>query len=347
MKINIFRHFAMATRTLGDSIIPTKYRDNIHFYLRKAGIEKVPYLGFGFAYYIFIALAVAVDIRVMFTQYVSNLPILGMVALSVLLVPLFYYVILRSVIFVYRLYIDVKIQLRIKDMEEKFPEFLSVLAINMRAGNNLDIALESSTGPEFGYLSDEIKLIVRKIKLGGGVEEAINEFKKKYDSDMINDTFDLILLSWKKGGNTAVLVERIYDNIKSSRFLNEKIVASVANYKIFLTLLALGITPAMFALSYHLIDLIGRITSEISNVPSDAALPFTINAVLMNKPDFVLFSILSVVMISICIGIVISIVKSGNPFDGYRQIIFYALGSYVSYEIFMFVFRIFFSLFAI
>jgi Flp pilus assembly protein TadB len=348
LKTGMGRNFVESTESIGDSIIPKKYRTNVQNYLRRADIAQVPYFTFGLFVYLFIILAFVCSGVFVFASGLFLNNAVGINALITLVLSVFLFILFFiTSIFGYKFYVDVLIEIKTNKMEQIFPEFLSALALNLRTGGTLDNALENSTDKEFGVLSDEIKLIVRRIKLGGGVEEAILEFKAKYKSELIGDTFQLILLSWKKGGDTAKLVERVYENTKSSRFLNSKIIASVTNYRIFLTVLAIGITPVMFALTYHLIDLIRKITLELSSVPADSALPFSINAIRMNETGFIWFSVLSVIIISVCIAIIISIVKNGDARSAYKQIFFYAAASLLSYQCFMWVFQVFFSLFLI
>jgi len=232
-------------------------------------------------------------------------------------------------------------------MKECFPEFLSNLALNLRIGGTLDVALENSADKELGYLADEIKIVVRNIRLGTTEDVAMSEFMKKYDIDVINDTFELIMISWRKGGNTANLTEKIYENMKASRFLRDKIIASATNYRIFLTALAVVIAPAMFAMTFHLIDSIRRISKITANIPQNTNLPLTLNTIKINDTHFIVFSTLCVLVIAVSIAFIISVVKTGEAKHAYKQILIYAVLSFVSFQLFMILFKIFFAMFAV
>ena len=184
----------------------------------------------------------------------------------------------------------------------------------------------------FTALSDEIKIVVRNIRLGTTEDVALKEFMKKYDVDIINDTFELLLISWRKGGNTANLAEKIYENMKESRFLRDKIIASATSYRIFLTALAVVIAPAMFALTFHLIDLIRRISKITSNI-QNSSLAISLNVVKINDAQFILFSTLCVLVISVSIAFIISVVKTGEAKHAYKQIIIYGVISFLSFQL--------------
>jgi len=335
------------TENLGDALIPKKYRKQLQDYLRKASIYNVPYFKFGIMAYIVIIVSIILDIFLLSTHTFSNIGIIGKLALSVFLVPILSVILMFITVYAFKIYLDIRIQIKINEMKECFPEFLSALSLNLRIGGTLDVALENSTDKEFGPLSDEINIVVRNIHLGTNEYVAVKEFTDKYKIDTITDTFELLLISMRKGGNTANLAERIYENMKESRFLRDKIIASVTNYRIFLTVLALIIAPAMFALTYHLMDLIRRVSKEVSNIPNNVALPFHISVVKVNDVHFIIFATLCVLLISVAIAFIISVVKTGEAKHAYKQIIIYAILSLLMFQLCMFLFGLFFKLFAV
>jgi archaellum biogenesis protein FlaJ (TadC family) len=330
---------------VGDSIIPKKLRKNILNYLERASIPEVPYFKYGIATYIIILISVILDVLFLSTSLFENASIAIMIVVFLLVLPIIFIVISIIVIICYRLYLDARIFHKVRKMEEMFPEFLAELALNLTAGQSLEDALDNSTEKEYGYLTKEIKKVSRRVKLGTEIEVALKEFTSNYNSEIIEETFDLIITSWKKGGKTSQLVERIYDNLDVMRYLRKKVIASVTSYRIFLSIVTIVIAPAMFALSYYLIDLIRSITSNISTTTTSVALPIAINAVRINEVHFSTFSALALILISICTAIIISIIKTGTIKEGYKQVAFYAAATLISYKIFMLLFEYFFALF--
>jgi len=335
------------TTLLGDAIIPKKYRKDVLTYLNKANVKEIPYFAYGISFYVGVIISLILDIIFFSTRVFTNFPFFIKLLLSIVVIPAIFIFIYFVSIFIYRIYLDAKIYHKVRKMEKVFPEFLSVLSLNLRSGQSLEQALENSTQKEFEYLTDEINLVTKRIKLGTDADASVREFTNSYKSEIIEETFDLILISWKKGASTPRLVDRIVENLNTQRFLREKIVAGVTSYKIFLTLLAFAIAPAMFALSYHLIKLIREISDQLIGVSNNAVLPIAINAVRINDPHFITFSALVVIAIAICVGVINSIVKTGSIRDSYKQILFYALFSFISYRIFMILFENFFTLFAV
>ncbi len=333
--------------TLGDAIIPHKYRQSILNYLERASISEVPYYSFGIAAIVVLFIALVLDIIILSTNIFANAGIIIMVLVSVVfLIPVLFIILMIITTFLFRLYLDAKIYYKVRKMEEAFPEFLSELSLNLRAGQTLEEALQNSTEQEFGYLSDEIGRVCRKVELGKGIEIAIKEFTNNFDSDVIEESFDLIIMSWKTGAKTAQLVTRIYDNLQVMRYLRKKVIASVTSYRIFLGAVTVVIAPALFALAYHIIDLIRKVLGQVSEVSTGSSMiPFAINAVRINDQHFILFSYLALIIIAVATAMIISIIKTGTIKEGYKQLIFYAVATALSYRLFMFIFAQFFALF--
>jgi Flp pilus assembly protein TadB len=337
--------FRALMETIGDSIIPRRFRKNILNYLERASIEDVPYFSFGIATTIIFILSVVLDILLMRTDLFANANIIVMVIASVIIIPPIFFIVLLIATFIYRLYLEARIYYKVRRMEEAFPEFLSELALNLKSGQGLEESLENSIEKEFGYLTDEIERVCKKVRLGIDVEVALKEFTNSFDSEIIEETFDLIVTSWKKGAGTSQLVDRIYENLDVIRYLKRKVIASVTGYRIFLSIVTIIIAPAMFALSYYLIDLIRSITSQITGVSTNVVFPIAINAVRINDQHFITFSTIALVIVSICTAMIISIIKTGTIKEGYKQVLLFAAASIISYRLFLFVFHFFFGMF--
>ena len=347
MKSKISRNLRSITESVGDAIIPKKYRKEITIYFQKCGIDKVPYFSFGITVYIIFFLSVAVDFFLLNLSIFSNFPIFLNIIFSLIFVPVFFVAFLFFVSIVYKTSLDAKISYKVQKMEEVFPEFLSELSLNLKAGQSLEEALENSLEKEFGYLKYEIETVCKKTSLGADVETALKEFTNNFDSDMIEESFNLIILSWKKGAKTPPLIDRIVSNIRETRFLRQKVIASVGSYRIFIAIVTILIAPAMFAMAFYLIGLIRSIINKILESSSSLSLPFVLNVIRVNDSHFMLFSQLSVAAMAVSCAFIISVVKGGTLREGYKEMFLYLVSSLVSFRIFLLLFGVFFSFFKI
>ncbi|MBD3203271.1 hypothetical protein GF327_03185 [Candidatus Woesearchaeota archaeon] len=346
-KRELKKKFRLFTEFIGDAVIPKKYRKDILNYHQRASVKEVPYYYFGLSVYLFFIIAVLLDILVLNSEIFSNINIFIGILLSVLFLPVIFVLVCLFNIFIYRLFLDARIYHKVRKMEEVFPEFLDELSLNLKSGLSLENAMENSLEKEFTYLNDEIERVCKKISVGNDLEESVKEFTGRFDSEIIEETFDLILISWKKGANTPPLVDRMADNIEETRYLQKKVIASVTSYKIFLSIVSLIITPAMFALAFHLVNLIRSMLNKISAVSRTSTVPFNIVRVRVDDSDFMLFSYLAIAIIAAFTSIIISVIMKGSIKDNYKEIFLYILGSLASYRVAMFGFSIFFSWFTI
>jgi archaellum biogenesis protein FlaJ (TadC family) len=334
-------------KTLGDWIIPKKYRKDILNYLERASINEVPYFMYGITTCIIFIISSIVSIIILNRDTFSNMPLfISFFLFFIIIISVF---LTFTLIFTisYRFYLNAKIDYKIRKMEEVFPEFLSELSLNLKSGQGLEEALNNSVEEEYGYLSEEIERICKKVRLGVDVELAIKEFTTNFDSEVMEETFDLIVTGWKKGTAISQLVDRIVENLEVIRFLRRKIIASVTSYRMFLSLVTIIIAPAMFAISYYLINLIRTMTGKISAMSSNVVLPITITAVRVNTDHFQLFSILALIVMSVCTAMIISIIKTGAVKEGYKQMLIFGIASFISYKIAMVIFSYFFAMFNI
>jgi pilus assembly protein TadC len=305
-------------------------------------------------YEVFAWLTIAVAITSVVTSIVlvnldvfMGAPFITKLVVFLLLTPLFFFILLAIGRKGLESVLGARISQRSEAMEDEFPEFLTEVSLNLKSGHDLEEALARAAHEDFGVLSEEMHRVATKVDLGYYFEDALREFLDGYESDVMDESFELILISWKKGAETPKLIDRIVDNIKVTRNLRSKIVASVANYRIFLSTVTVAIAPAMMALAYYVMDLLRSITGEVQQVSTSSMIPLTIHAVRFNDNQFIWFSLLTLGIISITTSFIISHVRSGNATSGWKKTIFYTVGSLAMYGIFMVLFSGFFTLFEI
>ena len=84
-----------------------------------------------------------------------------------------------------------------KFVEEILPDVLQLMASNLRAGLTPDKAFLVSTRPEFGILNNEINRVGKELTTGKDIDHALKAFAKRFKSEILSKTVDLIILSLK------------------------------------------------------------------------------------------------------------------------------------------------------
>ena len=74
------------------------------------------------------------------------------------------------------LLLEYQIEGRKTKLEEMLPDYLQITSANLRSGVALDRAMLMAAKPEFGYLSDDVKEMNRRVFGGESFETAIRTF---------------------------------------------------------------------------------------------------------------------------------------------------------------------------
>jgi len=328
----------------GKAFIPKKIRPRLRNYMLKAGIDEVPYKSFGALFYLSLFVTYFIYITWIFPWLDKNFASIPLIIWTFFLWVLIQMAFAGLIMFAVYSYLDIVIYNRTKTMEEVVPEFLKYVSENLRGGMSFDKALWSSIRPEFGVLSDEIQLLAKKVMSGYGVDEAIEEFTNKYDSPTIKRSFGLIVEGMKGGAPLADLIERIHTDLTDTMDLKSEMSATNTTYVIFLTVIIMFISPALFGLSYNLLLVFRSIAGTLGGAMGHASnLPFQMGDMKIDADGFRNFSVVALCIISIFSSMIISIIRKGNIKQGLKYIPLYTIVAIVMYFIFRAMFTGFFS----
>jgi len=208
--------------------------------------------------------------------------------------------------------------------EEILPDFLQLMASNIRAGLTPDKALVFSARPEFGILEKEIKNVASKSLAGKPFEEALIELTQNIKSRLIERVIGLIIEGIRKGGEIAKLLEQTADDIRDLKAMKKEISSQVNMYVIFIFLSMGIISPMLFAFATNLIETLSKITKEIkiegASVPTVSFIRLGFSS-LKISPSFIKFYALTINFISVIFGsLVIGLLSQGKEKAGIKFI---------------------------
>jgi pilus assembly protein TadC len=327
----------------GKAFVPERAIPHLRKFLLKAGILNVPYKFFGALFYLtalITGIVYLLFIHPFLLQY-SSLVLLAASAGAWFLIQ-----ILLATVFILLIYfyVDLRIYLRTKKMEEMLPDFLQVVASNLKGGMSFEKALLGSIKPRFTILANEMAEVSKKVMTGEDISVALTELGEKYDSPMLRRSIDLMITELESGGQIANLIDRIVKNIKETKVLKEEISASAVAYIIFIATIVIVIAPLLFSLSFHLLIVILNFVSRLSAATGRAgALPFSVTEVVIKPETFKYFSIAAISTISFFSSLIVSIVEKGSIKSGLKYIPIFMLGSLLFYLVFMKVLGLVFS----
>ena len=149
-----------------------------------------------------------------------------------------------------------KVEARARSVENVLPDFLLLTANNIRSGVTPFSAFRQSARPEFGVLSEEVKVAAAKSLGTQSFEKALRQLSESVDSRMLKDTVGLFAQSLRSGSQLAKLLENSALDLRKIQELRKELVTSVKTYVLFVAFVALIATPLLLAISIQFLSML-------------------------------------------------------------------------------------------
>jgi len=211
---------------------------------------------------------------------------------------------------------------RITKMEDVFPDFIELMASNLRAGMTMDQALLSSSRKEFAPLDQEILQLGKDIITGKDISAALQDMSARIKSEKISKTIDLINSGIRSGGNLSILLEDTAITMRERDFIEKKASSNVLMYVIFIFFASAVGAPLLFALSAVLVQVM---TSIMSSVPAGSensvSIPFAMTKISISTTFVQYFSMVFLVLTNILSSLMLGVTNKGQEKDGLKYLI--------------------------
>ncbi|UCD14601.1 MAG: type II secretion system F family protein [Thermoplasmatales archaeon] len=157
-------------------------------------------------------------------------------------------------------YNHVKVK-RKREVEEKLPDFLRDIASSTSSGMTIFDSIKSASEGDYGELTPELKMMVSQLSWGISIEDALNNFAKRINTNEIKRLAVTINKALEIGGNTSSVFNaaaKEIDQIKRVE-LQRKTEMSLYSIVIFISFFVflaviLIINSTIFAALYDLQD---------------------------------------------------------------------------------------------
>ncbi len=134
----------------------------------------------------------------------------------------------------------------IDSIEKNFSDALKQMADTLKAGDTYENALREVVNAEYGRLSDEMQLSLRRMEDGENLDTALTGFANRVDSIRIKRTITIILDSIKTGSSLSDILNEIADDLRDYQRLKEERKASTTMQFLFLIAAGGFIAPIIF-----------------------------------------------------------------------------------------------------
>ncbi len=225
----------------------------------------------------------------------------------------------------------VKIETRRKAIESALPDFLMLVAANIKAGMPLDQAMWYAAKPEFGLLSVEVKIIIKQAFSGKSLYDALDELSMRFDSKIFQRTVSLIKQASSTGGEIAEVLERTSQDARDSYIIKKEISSSLIIYEIFVLFAAVVGTPFLFAVSTKLISVLERAATYLPEAKSSVTQFSFLQTIapVVTAQQFFWFSIATLIITSLFSSFIVGIIRAGSKTEGLKYVPFVLGMSYI------------------
>ncbi|MFH1978461.1 MAG: type II secretion system F family protein [Candidatus Aenigmatarchaeota archaeon] len=292
-------------------IVPRKYTKYIETNLRYSGSKKSSKT--------FVDSAVILSLLVGFVAALVSAPYTYYVFVGVF-VGLF--VLLHG-------FLIMGVERRSKFVENILPDALQLMSANSRAGYIPSRALLLSARPEFGPLSDAIKLVGKEMVTGKSLEESIHKVGYYIKSEMLDRTLKLIVEGSKSGGQFATLLEENATDLRRIQVIKKEVSANIMLYIIFIGFAGVIAAPALYALSSYLIGSITQLGANVvvPETVSSGSSFMSFGVVKISEEFLFLFSIASILITTIFGSLIMGLISTGKEKGGIKFLPIFVVGA--------------------
>lgn len=169
------------------------------------------------------------------------------------------------------LHVSYVIDGRKKMVEAILPDFLYLVGNNLKSGMSPFYAFRSAVRPEFGPLSEEIKIATQKSLGIESFSNALKDIGQRIDSKVLNDTTKFFAQALRSGGHLAQLIETTASDIKQTNRLKKELITSTRMYTLFILFVVVIASPMLLAVSIQFLNILGSITTQTSSFGGSAS----------------------------------------------------------------------------
>lgn len=226
-------------------------------------------------------------------------------------------------------------------LENSLPDFLTLVASNIKAGMTLDQAMWYSAKPEFGLLSVEVKSLIKSSFSGESLEDTLDRLGARFDSKVFKRTILLLKQATATGGELTNVLERTSDDVRNTIIMKKEIAASLVLYEIFVLFAAVIGTPFLFAVASKLIEVFEKLGPQVGagGVGGSAGAGgffSTVSSIklagaVISSSDFFWFSVPTIFVTALISSFIVSVIRTGSKSQGMKYFPFVLLASYLVY----------------
>lgn len=207
---------------------------------------------------------------------------------------------------------------RLKAIEELLPDFLSLMASNIRSGLTPDRAMLMSARKEFGPLSKVVDKAAKEAMTGTPIDKALLEMTESARSEIFTKSIRLIVEGIRSGGELHELLENTSLDMRRFSYLRKEVASTVLVYELFMFSASAFGAPVLYGVTNFLLAVMSSLRSKMSFDPSALGNSMMVgsNDIQLDPAAVYVFSLLAISTTVLFSCLASGIITKGKPIAG-------------------------------
>ena len=137
-------------------------------------------------------------------------------------------------------------------LDRQLPDALRMIAGSLGAGASFSSALYTIAKELNPPLSQELSLVLREQRVGIPLQDALNNFRLRVDTDSVAQVTTLLRVGVESGGSLSMLIDRLASSLEAHQHIRLKIDMLTTQGK--MQALVIGVLPALLLAVLYWID---------------------------------------------------------------------------------------------
>ncbi|MFA5106001.1 MAG: type II secretion system F family protein [Candidatus Micrarchaeia archaeon] len=221
---------------------------------------------------------------------------------------------------------------RTSRVEEVLPDFLMMVAANLRSGMAPFAAFRLAARPEFGPLEKEIKIVAAKSLGTESLSTSLLQLTARIDSPLLGRTITFFEQGLRSGGKLAELLESAAEELREMEQLKKELALNTRSYTIFLFFVVIVGLPLLLAISGQFLTTFAKIQSSLDAGSITSATTALTAPKLTLSPNFV-FQMAFVIIFGTCtlVSLLIGVISEGKFLYGVKYVLPLAIATSIIY----------------
>lgn len=108
-------------------------------------------------------------------------------------------------------------------LDRQLPDALRMIAGSLAAGASFSSALNAIARDLYPPLSQELSLVLREQRVGIPLQDALNNFRLRVDTDSVAQVTTLLRVGVESGGSLSALVDRLASSLEAQQHMELKV----------------------------------------------------------------------------------------------------------------------------